>query len=185
MPRKKIISEEQTTDNEKVVAEVKPKRKRRTPAEMEIFRAEQAAKKLQREKERAEKIAAEAARPKRKRRTPAEMEIFRAEQAAKKLQREKKLAEKKLQQEKESAEKKLQQENEQTKKISSEKTGGLAQKKSSPEKIDYKIDGKEKLFALDIGTRSVIGIVAEQNDDGALEIIATHRDSRNVGRTNS
>ena len=42
-------------------------------------------------------------------------------------------------------------------------------------KIDYKTDGKEKVFALDIGTRSVIGIVAEQDDDGQMKIIATHR----------
>ena len=42
-------------------------------------------------------------------------------------------------------------------------------------KIDYKTDGREKIFALDIGTRSVIGIVAEQDDDGKLKIIATHR----------
>lgn len=41
-------------------------------------------------------------------------------------------------------------------------------------KISYKDDGREKIFALDIGTRSVIGIVAEQ-DDGQLNIIATHR----------
>ncbi len=39
----------------------------------------------------------------------------------------------------------------------------------------YKTDGKEKIFALDIGTRSVIGIVAEQDDDGKMKIIATHR----------
>lgn len=38
----------------------------------------------------------------------------------------------------------------------------------------YKDNGREKIFALDIGTRSVIGIVAEQDDDG-LNIIATHR----------
>ena len=42
-------------------------------------------------------------------------------------------------------------------------------------KIDYKNDGREKIFALDIGTRSVIGIVAEQDDDGKLKIIATNR----------
>ena len=39
----------------------------------------------------------------------------------------------------------------------------------------YKDDGREKIFALDIGTRSVIGIVAEQDDDGQMNIIATHR----------
>ena len=39
----------------------------------------------------------------------------------------------------------------------------------------YKTDGREKIFALDIGTRSVIGIVAEQDDDGKMKIIATHR----------
>ena len=42
-------------------------------------------------------------------------------------------------------------------------------------KVNYKDDGREKIFALDIGTRSVIGIVAEQDDDGQLNIIATHR----------
>ena len=40
---------------------------------------------------------------------------------------------------------------------------------------NYKDDGREKIFALDIGTRSVIGIVAEEDDDGKLNIIATHR----------
>lgn len=39
----------------------------------------------------------------------------------------------------------------------------------------YRDDGREKIFALDIGTRSVIGIVAEEDDDGKLNIIATHR----------
>ena len=34
---------------------------------------------------------------------------------------------------------------------------------------------KERLFALDIGTRSVIGIVAEEQDDGQLRILATTR----------
>jgi len=47
--------------------------------------------------------------------------------------------------------------------------------KRERKKIDYKTDGKEKIFALDIGTRSVIGIVAEQDDDGQMKIIATHR----------
>jgi len=42
-------------------------------------------------------------------------------------------------------------------------------------KVNYKEDGREKIFALDIGTRSVIGIVAEQDDDGQMNIIATHR----------
>ncbi len=42
-------------------------------------------------------------------------------------------------------------------------------------KLNYKDDGREKIFALDIGTRSVIGIVAEEDDDGKLNIIATHR----------
>ncbi len=35
---------------------------------------------------------------------------------------------------------------------------------------------KEKIFALDIGTRSVIGIVAELEKNGKLNIIATHRE---------
>ncbi|MBQ7493001.1 MAG: cell division protein, partial [Selenomonadaceae bacterium] len=47
--------------------------------------------------------------------------------------------------------------------------------KRERKKLDYKSDGKEKIFALDIGTRSVIGIVAEQDDDGQMKIIATHR----------
>lgn len=34
----------------------------------------------------------------------------------------------------------------------------------------------EKIFALDIGTRSVIGIVAEKDKDGALKILATRRE---------
>lgn len=41
---------------------------------------------------------------------------------------------------------------------------------------DYKHNGKEKIFALDIGTRSVIGIVAELEKNGKLNIIATHRE---------
>lgn len=52
----------------------------------------------------------------------------------------------------------------------------FSRKITAPPKIDYKDDGKEKIFALDIGTRSVIGIVAEQNSAGQLEIIATHRE---------
>ncbi len=47
--------------------------------------------------------------------------------------------------------------------------------KRKRKKISYKDDGREKIFALDIGTRSVIGIVAEQDDDGQMNIIATHR----------
>ena len=34
---------------------------------------------------------------------------------------------------------------------------------------------RERIFALDIGTRSVIGIVAEHDDNGNLRIIATDR----------
>ena len=40
---------------------------------------------------------------------------------------------------------------------------------------NYKTDGREKIFALDIGTRSVIGIVAEQDDDGQMNVISTYR----------
>ena len=47
------------------------------------------------------------------------------------------------------------------------------QKSSSPV---TKIDEREKIFALDIGTRSVIGIVAALEDNGNLTIIATHRE---------
>ncbi len=52
------------------------------------------------------------------------------------------------------------------KKSSSAKTKA-ASKKSAPK--------KDLLFALDIGTRSVIGIVAEELPDGSLKIIATDR----------
>ena len=55
------------------------------------------------------------------------------------------------------------------------KIPAVAKPKPQRKIIDYKNDGKEKIFALDIGTRSVIGIVAEQDDDGQLKIIATHR----------
>ena len=41
---------------------------------------------------------------------------------------------------------------------------------------DYRNNGKEKIFALDIGTRSVIGIVAEVEKNGKLNVIATHRE---------
>ncbi len=49
-----------------------------------------------------------------------------------------------------------------------------AQNKSTRNKID-KADN-EKIFALDIGTRSVIGIVAEKEPSGLLKIIATRRE---------
>lgn len=57
-----------------------------------------------------------------------------------------------------------------------QKKRGLAKKTAASETTDYKNDGKEKLFALDIGTRSVIGIVAELENNGQLKIIATHRE---------
>ena len=38
------------------------------------------------------------------------------------------------------------------------------------------VNNREKIFALDIGTRSVIGIVAQKEEDGNLTIIATHRE---------
>ena len=44
------------------------------------------------------------------------------------------------------------------------------------EEVDYRNNGKEKIFALDIGTRSVIGIVAEVENNGQLKVIATHRE---------
>ena len=69
----------------------------------------------------------------------------------------------------------------------------LSTKLRSPKKSRVDVAGVKKIFqvtrpkiheknfltrttvALDIGTRSVIGIVAEQDDDGQLNIIATHR----------
>ena len=38
------------------------------------------------------------------------------------------------------------------------------------------LDNREKIFALDIGTRSVIGIVAVHEENDSLTIIATHRE---------
>lgn len=65
-----------------------------------------------------------------------------------------------------------------TKKTSTAKNFKTKKTPAAPKtpKIDYKNNGKEKIFALDIGTRSVIGIVAELDDDGKLNIIATHRE---------
>ena len=57
------------------------------------------------------------------------------------------------------------------KKISADTTPPTLQRK----KTSYKEKAREKIFALDIGTRSVIGIVAETDDDGNLKVIATHR----------
>ena len=42
-------------------------------------------------------------------------------------------------------------------------------------KPNYKDDSREKVFALDIGTRSIIGIVALRDRKGNLEVIATTR----------
>lgn len=50
----------------------------------------------------------------------------------------------------------------------------VGMKSSSPQESN--IDKREKIFALDIGTRSVIGIVAAQEENGNLTIIATHRE---------
>ena len=61
-------------------------------------------------------------------------------------------------------------------KLSAEEKSKRDAKKLSPKPAPPpKPKVKEKIFALDIGTRSVIGIVAEQDDDGTLNIIATHR----------
>ena len=79
-----------------------------------------------------------------------------------------------------------------TRKKSLEESPASAVKKSSSDKIittstrksrikknaepEVKVDNKEKIFALDIGTRSVIGIVAVQEENGTLTIVATHRE---------
>ena len=52
------------------------------------------------------------------------------------------------------------------------KTASSAEKNPAPKS---KKESSERIFSLDIGTRSVIGIVAETNDDGQLDIIATTR----------
>ncbi len=54
------------------------------------------------------------------------------------------------------------------------KKRGRPPKSLTPE--NFKDDGMEKFFALDIGTRSVIGIVAEKKSDGNLKIIAVRRE---------
>ena len=48
-------------------------------------------------------------------------------------------------------------------------------KKTTAKKAATKKAARDRIFALDIGTRSVIGIVAEEGDDGLLHIIATER----------
>ena len=48
--------------------------------------------------------------------------------------------------------------------------------KDSQSNLQTSTESREKIFALDIGTRSVIGIVAVQEDDGTLTIVATHRE---------
>ena len=65
-------------------------------------------------------------------------------------------------------------------KKSAAKTKRAAAKKNpdapAASKTNYKNDGRERIFALDIGTRSVIGIVAEKEPDGSLSVIATSRE---------
>ena len=51
-----------------------------------------------------------------------------------------------------------------------------SQKTSQSNAGSENFSDKEKIFALDIGTRSVIGIVAVKEDDGTLTIVATHRE---------
>ena len=55
------------------------------------------------------------------------------------------------------------------------KTSTVVKSKKLSE-TNIKINDREKIFALDIGTRSVIGIVAVQENDGTLTIVATHRE---------
>ena len=43
-----------------------------------------------------------------------------------------------------------------------------AEEKTAPEIV-------ERIFALDIGTRSVIGVVADRDTEGTLHIVGTHR----------
>ena len=78
-----------------------------------------------------------------------------------------------------------------SRKKSSEESPTSAAKKSSSDKItasnrkprikkiaetEVEAFNREKIFALDIGTRSVIGIVAVQEENGSLTIVATHRE---------
>ena len=65
-------------------------------------------------------------------------------------------------------------------KISAEEKNSEEEKISAPEKKSakpiYRDDEREKVFSLDIGTRSVIGIVALRDKKGNLEVIATTRE---------
>ena len=69
-----------------------------------------------------------------------------------------------------------------TKKVSTPEENSISKVETPPLKTpivnpnDYQNNGKEKIFALDIGTRSVIGIVAELESNGKLNVIATHRE---------
>ena len=66
------------------------------------------------------------------------------------------------------------------KKSAAEKIPAVEEKISTPEKKSakplYRDDEREKVFALDIGTRSVIGIVALRDKKGNLEVIANTRE---------
>ena len=60
--------------------------------------------------------------------------------------------------------------------IDDNKKNSTVAKSKKLSETNIKIEDREKIFALDIGTRSVIGIVAVQEDDGTLTIVATHRE---------
>ena len=58
------------------------------------------------------------------------------------------------------------------------KTGGAEQAAPAPKPVKADVapeNEKNLIYALDIGTRSVIGIVAEEQPDGLLKIVATER----------
>ncbi len=65
-----------------------------------------------------------------------------------------------------------------TKKSSSTKTETIIKRTRTKKTAESEMptDNREKIFALDIGTRSVIGIVAVQEENGSLTIVATHRE---------
>ena len=59
---------------------------------------------------------------------------------------------------------------------SDKKSSTAVKKVNKTSETITKVNNREKIFALDIGTRSVIGIVAEKEEDDNLTIIATHRE---------
>ena len=117
-------------------------------------------------------------KPKRSRRKKSDVATTKKESATTKPKRSrrKKSAEIVAEKEKETVEEKIsvEEKNSAEEKTSAEEKISAEEKK--PAKPDYIKDEREKVFALDIGTRSAIGIVALRDKRGNLEVIATTRE---------